>query len=395
VTSLLAATLAIVGATVHSGDGPSLENATIVIEGDRIAVVRAGMAPPPGARLIDAGGRVVTPGLIDPATALGLVEIWAVPATRDLDSGPGGPIRAAHRAVDSFNPDSALIPIQRAHGITTVISLPGGGLISGQAGAFDLSGESVVAPAVAMVAQLGGQADGSRGHRVELHREAFDDARRYDANRKDFERNQFRSTSLSRVDLEALVPVVRGELPLAVHVDRSSDLLTVLRLAEEEKIRVVILGAAEGWRVADALAKAEVGVIVDPVVDLPWSFDMIHARADNAALLEEAGVRVMLSTFGAHNVRKLRQWAGNAVRAGMSHAGALRAITATPAEVFGLTDRGTIAPGKVANLVVWSGDPFELSTRVEALVIQGRTVDLAHRQRALFERYRTVPPKIP
>jgi imidazolonepropionase-like amidohydrolase len=163
-------------------------------------------------------------------------------------------------------------------------------------------------------------------------------------------------------------------------------------LAAEERVRLVLVGATEAWMVAEQIAAAKVPVIVDASANLPSNFDMVHARSDAAALLHRAGVKVVLSTFDAHNVRKLRQWAGNAVRDGLPHAEALKAVTSAPAEVLGIPDRGVLAKGKIANLVVWSGDPFELSTRAEQVVVQGRPVPANHRQRALFERYRTVPP---
>jgi imidazolonepropionase-like amidohydrolase len=133
-------------------------------------------------------------------------------------------------------------------------------------------------------------------------------------------------------------------------------------------------------------------VVIDPVENAPESFDRLGARADSAALLERAGVTVLLSTFSTHNARKLRQWAGNAVREGMTHAGALRAVTAAPAQVFGLKRLGTLRPGQRADLVVWSGDPFEPLTQVERVLIGGRDISLRHRQRALAERYRLLPP---
>lgn len=390
------ATLAIVGGTVHPVDGPPIEGGTVIIEGDRIVAVGKNLAVPAGAQVIDATGKVVTPGLFAPWTQLGLVEISGARETNDADGG-GGAIRAAQRAVDSFNAGGTVIPVQRAHGVTTVLSAPEGGLIAGQAGVFDLVARdspmsaAVVEPRAAMVAALGGDDKGSRGAKLLKLREALDDARAYAKDPKALEQNRFRRTEASRLDLEALVPVVRGEVPLAVGVGRAADILTVLRFAEEQRVRLILVGSVEAWQVAEALAAAKVPVILDPVENAPSNLERVHARGDGAAILAKAGVPVMLTTFGAHGVRKLRQWAGNAVRDGLPHDVALRAITATPAEVFGLKDRGVLAAGKVANVVVWSGDPFELSSRAEQVVVRGRVADPDHRQRALFRKYRQVP----
>ncbi len=390
--TLLAAVLVITGGTLHPGDGPPVENATIVIADGVVRSVGSGAPAPAGATVIDAKGKVITPGLVDPFTALGLVEIWGVDDARDVDAGGADPVRAAFRAVDAFDPDSAVIPVQRAHGVTLVASAPAGGLVSGQIGVFSLGPTpGPVADSVGIVAALGADPSGSRGARMLKLRELLDDARAYRANRRAFEENRFRRTSAGRLDLEAMIPVVEGRKPLFVHVQRAADIRALLRVAAEEKVRVVVVGGAEGWRVADELARAKVPVIVDPSDNLPSTFDMVYARADNAALLEKAGVPVLLSTFSVHNVRKLRQWAGNAVRAGLPPAAALSAITARAADAFGATDRGRIAPGKVADLVVWSGDPFELSSRVEHLILGGGEVPTTHRQRALFDRHRKVP----
>ncbi|MCB9539333.1 MAG: amidohydrolase family protein [Myxococcales bacterium] len=386
-----AAVVALVGATVHPGDGPALEGATVVIDGERVTAVGVGLTPPAGATVIDVQGKVITPGLIDAWTGLGAAEIWGVPESVDLDAGGDDPVRAAFRVVDALNPRSPTLAIQRAHGVTAVVSAPGGGLIAGQAAAIDLNGR-VLRPSVAMAARFGGGEHASRGEALLRLRELLDDTRTYAAKKRDFEGARLRRLAASRLDLEALLPVVRGELPLAVDVHRAADIEALLRFASEQQVKLIVVGGTEAWLVADALAAAKVPVVLDPSANLPGDFDRIHARADAAAKLAAAGVPIALSTFSTHNVRKLRQWAGNAVRAGLPHADALRAVTTTPATLAGLTDRGRVAPGQVADLVVWSGDPFELSTRAEQVWISGAQAPEGHRQRALFERYRTVPP---
>lgn len=385
--------VAIVGGTVHPVDGPPIENGTVIIEDGKVTRVGANLKAPAGARVIDATGKVVTPGLIDAHTGLGLTEVWGAEETRDNDAGGDHPVRAAHRAVDNFNPDSVVIPVQRAHGITGVIAAPDGGLISGQAALYPLAGDTATLPTAAIVVNLGQRRGGSRGAMFGALREVLDDARAYAANGKAFERNQLRRLAAHRLDLAALGPVVRGELPLLVRVNRRIDIVNLLALAEEQKLRIILAGAAEAWMVAEQLAAAKVPVIIDPVRNAPSSFDALRSRADAARILREAGVDVALSTFSTHNVRKLRQWAGNAVRAGLPHPEALAAVTLTPASIFGLSDRGVIKAGAVADIVVWSGDPFELSTVAEHVFIDGRATPRGHRQRALMERYRTLPER--
>jgi imidazolonepropionase-like amidohydrolase len=238
-------------------------------------------------------------------------------------------------------------------------------------------------------------AGGARGAAMLVLREALQDARDYAANRAAFERNERRDYALSRLDLEALVPVVEGRLPVVVSVERASDILAALRLRDEFGLRMILTGAAEGWMVADDIARADVPVVVYPFQNIP-AFERLGTTFENAARLHAAGVRVVIGTGGldasvsAHNSRNLRHAAGVAAAHGLPWEAALAAITTTPAEVWGVSDHyGRVAPGQDADLVVWSGDPLELTTLVRHVLVRGREVDLAAtRQRALFERYR-------
>jgi imidazolonepropionase-like amidohydrolase len=367
----------------------------VVLDGQKILAVGVGVPVPAGATVIDARGKTITPGLFDPYTQLGLVEIGAVDESNDVDNG-GDPVRAAQRVTDSYNPDSGVIPVQVAHGVTTVLVAPGGGFVSGQAAIYDLDRTEtdtglVLAP-VGLPVGIGGAHGASRGAGLVRLRELLDDAAVYGRNKGAWEKAQYRDFVASRLDLEALQPVLQGKTPLLVSVNRRSDIEAVLDLADASKIRVVLVGATEGWMVAARLAKQKVPVIVDPVENAPESFDKLGARADLAARLEAAGVPVMLSTFSAHSVRKLRQWAGNAVREGLPHAAALEAVTARPAAVFGLPTHGLLEAGRVANVVVWSGDPFETTTVAEHVFVRGRAATGDHRQKRLLDRYRTLPP---
>jgi imidazolonepropionase-like amidohydrolase len=228
------------------------------------------------------------------------------------------------------------------------------------------------------------------------YRELFADVAAWQANPTGYAAGQMRNLSLSLVDLESLAPVLRGEVPVMVAANRQADILAALRLADEYGLDLIIVGGAEAWALADTLAAAQVPVVLDSLDNEPASFEQLGSRAETAGLLDAAGVRVVLSTFDAHRAGILRQVAGNAVRGGLDHESALAAVTRRPAEALGLlADYGTLEPGKVANLVVWSGDPFELSTRARHVVVQGQPMPLENRQSRLFERYRHLPEAPP
>ena len=196
---------------------------------------------------------------------------------------------------------------------------------------------------------------------------------------------------VSRLDLEALVTAARGELPFVMRASRASDIDAALGLAEAYGLELVILGGEEAWRRSEELARTETPVIVKAYANLPLQFDRLGTRFDNAALLSKAGVPLVLSTLDTHNARNLRFEAGQAVRHGMAWEAALRAITLSPAEVMGIDDRyGSLAEGNVANVVVWSGDPFEPASAPEHIFIKGREIEHDSRQKRLLERYRSL-----
>lgn len=385
--------LAFAGATLHTGTGEVIADATVVAARGLIAAVGKGAAAPAGAQTVSGKGMVITPGLIDPLTSVGLVEVDLEEPTRDDHQAGSDLLRAGFRAADGYNPASVVIPVTRLEGVTSVGVIPTGGLISGQSAWADLDGataaEALAAAPLALHVRLGA---GKEGHATSVLRvrEAFDDARTFQKKRADYERNQTRRFAPSRLDLEALAAALDGKLPVVFHVDRAAEILTALAIAREHKLRPVIAGGAEAWKVAKELSAAKVPVILYPLQQ-PSSFETLGARDDNAARLHAAGVAVGISTGDTHNARKLRQVAGNAVRAGLPWEAALAAITRVPAEALGMGARhGTLAPGKVANFVVWSGDPLELGTRVVEVVIRGRRVPLRSRQTALFERYKVL-----
>ena len=396
---ILAQTIAITGGTVYPVSGPKLEHATVLIRDGKIAAIGTNVTVPADATRIDATGKWVTPGFIDGGGQMGLVEISAVPGTRD-GSLQGDTIAAAFNVAEGVNPESQVIPVTRVEGITTTLATPAGNLVSGQAVLLDLAGatieEMTVKSPVAIVADLSengkDQAGGTRAGIAERLRGVFRDALEYERRKTDFNRAQMQPLGARAADLEALLPVLHGQLPLIAIANRRSDIETALRLAREFKLHLILAGAQEAWEIAGEIAAARVSVLVEPLDNIP-SYDALGVRYENAALLAKAGVKIVLMETDTHNSRNLKQEAGNAVSYGLPWDQALRAITLSPAEVFGVADRyGSVEAGKVANVVVWSGDPFEFTTAVEHVFIRGTEIPLKSRQTELLERYRKLPP---
>jgi len=397
---LLAQTIAITGGTVYPVSGPKIENATVLIRDGRIAAVGTNVVVPAGATRIDASGKWVTPGLIDGAGQMGLREISAVQNTNE-STLRGDEVAAAFNVAEGLNPASTLIPVTRVEGVTTTLAVPNGDLIWGQAVLIDLDGatiEAMVAKSpVAMVADLSeaskSTGGGSRAGVVQRLRRVFNDALEYSRRRTDYTRAQMQELAAPAADLDALLPVLRGQLPLIVVANRRSDIETALRIAREYKLRLILSGAAEGWEIAAEIAAAGVPVLVQPMDNIP-GYDSLGICYENAGLLAKAGVKVSLVETQTENSRNVRQQAGNAVAYGMTWDQALRAVTLSPAEAFGVGSQyGSLEAGKVANVVVWTGDPFEFSTGVEHVFIRGKEMSLRSRQTELLERYKTLPPK--
>ncbi len=396
---LLAQTIALTGGTVFPVAGPKLDHATVLMRDGRIVAVGTNVAIPSDATRIDATGKWVTPGLIDGGNQMGLTEIGAVRETNDA-TVRNDTVAASFNVAEGINPASTLIPITRIAGVTTTLAAPAEGLIRGQAVLIDLDGATIeamlVKSPVAMVAELSERTKeaggGSRAGAAERLRHVLDDALEYARRRADWARAQIHPLAASAADLQALGPVLRGELPLIVVANRRSDIETALRIAREYHLKLILAEAAEAWQVADAIARAGVPVLVQPLDNIP-SYDGLGVRYENAALLVKAGVKVALLETDTHNARNLRQQAGNAVSNGMTWDQALRAVTLSPAEIFGVADRyGSLAAGRVADVVVWSGDPFEFSTAVEHVFIRGREMPLRSRQTELLDRYKKLPP---
>lgn len=390
--------IALVGGAVHTGAEEPIEQGTVIIKGDRIVAAGKDIQVPKGALVIDCKGKVITPGLVESDSAIGLVEIPAEVSTSDQAPKWPDPVRAAVNAADAIDIRSMLVGVARRQGVTSAVSIPRGGLIAGRSAWIDLVGpgsryiDASVRGPIAMHASLneaGAQSiGGSRTTSLMRFREVLDDARVFKAQRAAFERNALYHLSTSRLDLAALQPVLSGEMRVVIGASRAADILAALELAKKEKLRIALLGVEEGWLVAGALAASKVPVIVDPMHNLPHSFESRNTRADNAALLQRAGVEVAIATRSSHQASGLRFVAGTAVRAGFPHEAAIRAVTWAPAMIYGLDKQyGSIQAGKIANVVVWSGDPLEPSAFAERVIIRGEVQPTDSRQTHLAERY--------
>jgi imidazolonepropionase-like amidohydrolase len=396
--------VAIVGAKVHVQPGQTLDNATVVIDRGKIVAVGANVRAPAGAKTIDGTGKVVTAGLVDGFSGVGLVGIELEPQSVDgrfgaTDPVHVDPIHASYQARDGFDPRDVNVPVARGGGLTVVVAAPQGGLVSGQSAAFALDGsvEPLRAP-VAMHVTLGpsgaGAAGGSRGKSIALLRELLDDARSFGRDRAAYERNAKRRMLADRLDLEALQPVLQRQIPLIIDVQSEPDIRAALRVAKDFNVRVAIAGGAEAWRVAKELAAAKVAVLLDPTANLPSDLQASEVHDDAPAILDKAGVSVAISTLGSSwGARTLRQLAGNAVARGLSWDRALASITSIPAALYGLRGRGTLERGAIADVVVWSGDPLEVTTTAETVIIGGIVQSLASHQTKLLERYRRMPAR--
>lgn len=346
--------------------------------------------------VIDGRGKVVTPGIIAPNSELGITEIGAAASTND-SAVQDASIGAGFNPVVAFNPYSTLIPFNRAGGVTRAVVLPSSEekIFAGQGFAITLTGtfDSVTHDALLQKIYFGEYgaelAGGSRARAYEKISSALSQAREYAGNRDAIRRGEWRELDFSVEDLEALQPLLNGEQPVLVRANRASDILQLLALAKEYNLKLIVEGAAEGWMVAEQLAASRVPVVIDAMGNSPSAFEKLGARLENAALLQKAGVTVVIGApgyAGTHNSYLSRQGAGNAVAYGLPFEEGVRAITANPARVFGLPG-GVLAPGGVADLVLWSGDPLEVTSFAELVVIDGKPQSLENRSTRLRDRY--------
>jgi imidazolonepropionase-like amidohydrolase len=399
-------------ARVVTVSGADIENGAVVISGGRITAVGADVTAPAGAQEIDARGLTVYPGMIDLGTQMGLNEVSSVGAT--IDTQELGDMNPNAAAVWAINPSSSHIAVTRVEGVTSVLSLPSGGTISGQAAFINLAGstprEMAVAPLAALVvnfpliggggfaafqlAQQGITPDAitQRDRRIEELRRLLRDAEAYGRAQDAYAKDP-KSVPRPPTDLKfaALVPYVRGERPVIFRAERERDIRAAVRFAEEMKLKAVIIGGSESGRAAQFLKEHNVPVILDSVLNLPLrEDDPYDSLYENAAKLQAAGVRFCISTgdSGAH-VRDLPFQAGMAAAYGLPKAEALKAVTIYPAQILGVADRvGSIEQGKLANLVVTDGDLLEARTHVRYLFIAGRQIPLVSRHTMLYDQFK-------
>ncbi len=408
-TSLLAALLAgraeaqvvaITNGTVYPVSSPKLDRATVLLRDGRIAAISRGIAIPPDATVVDAAGKWVTPGFIHAGSSLGIRLTDSGAQEETQEDVVLGEVKASFNVAEAIDPASMTIPVVRAEGVTTALTMPLEGLIPGQAVVINLAGDRLedmlVRSPAAMIVDLGqgGKTGGggSRAGALFRLRLILRDAKEYAQRKEDFRKAQIQPLSAPAPELEALQPVLAGELPMLVLANRRSDIASALRIAKEFGLRIVIWGGAEAWEIASDLALAKVPVVLEPLTDVP-RFDALNARLDNATLLRKAGVEVVAAQRDATFSRDLRTAAGNEVRNGMTWDDALRSVTLAPATALGIDQStGSLETGKAANIVVWSGDPFEFSSRAEHVFIRGVDVPLTSRQTELRERYRKLPP---
>jgi imidazolonepropionase-like amidohydrolase len=363
----------------------------------RITAVGADARVPAGATVVDATGKWVTPGLIhaDATAGMGVAGLSGFG-----ESSKQGDVNPSFNPLEGLDPAAITIPVVRTGGVTTGILQPGGPFLPGQAIAVDFAGERVddlvarspVALAVNLTAASRAAGGGSRAGALDRLRRIFRDALEYDRRRGDYRRAAIQELAAPAHELEALLPALRRRIPVVVAANRRIDVENALRLGREFNLRLVLHGAVEGWQVADRIAAQRVPVVLEPNRDIP-NFDGLAARLDNAVLLREAGVTVIIAQGDPGGERNLRFAAGNAVRNGMSWDDALRAVTLWPAEAFGLGDEyGALAPGRVGNVVVWSGDPLDFASAPEKVFVRGRETSLRTREHELRDRYRRLPP---
>ena len=392
---VVAEPVAIVGGKVWTGtrQGTVPSGVIVIDKGRVVSVDKAGSPVPLDATVIDAGGKWVTPGIISAFSRIGIVEVDAEKPTDDTSAGESD-FSVALDAADGFNPDATAIAVTRIEGITRVVVAPeaSSNLFAGQGFVADTSGsvDTEIDRKAFLLVSLGEEgaslAGGSRPAAWAQLRASLDDAKSYPA--RYLASNE--GTALDRVDAGALVPAARGQQLILIEANKASDLNAIMDFAEANKdLDIAIVGADEGWRVAPRLAKAGIPVIVDSYSNLPASFERLGATGENAARLRAAGVTVAIAAIsdGTHNARLAMQIAGNAVANGLSHEDAMEALTTAPAAIFGLQGLGVIGPGSRADIVVWDGDPLEVTSNPDVVMIDGVVQSMVTRQSELRDRY--------
>lgn len=399
-------TVAVTNARLVIGDGSGpVEGGTVVVRDGRVVAAGAGVAVPAGVPVVDAGGKFVTPGLFAGFSRLGIVEVDGVSETDDSAAG-NSPFNAAIDIAPAVNPRTSAITLNRAEGVTRAVVAPEarGSIFAGQGAVIDLGADmdAVTRPRAFQFMVYGEdgarQAGGSRPAAIAMLRNILFDVRDYARNPGRFA-DRGKESLLTRADAQALVPVVNGAVPLLVHVERASDILVILDLKREVPgLKLVLVGATEGWTVARQIAAANVPVIATALADLPASFEQLAATQSNIGRLRAAGVLVgigMINDDEARQARLVKQYAGNLVAltrvpgaAGLDWGQAFATIASRPAEAMGMGGEfGSLRPGRRGDIVIWDGDPLEIGSAAVRVFIDGVEQPIATRQDQLRNRY--------
>jgi imidazolonepropionase-like amidohydrolase len=401
-----AQTVAVTNARLVVGDGSApVEGGTVVVRDGRVVAAGAGVAVPAGIPVVDAGGRWVTPGLFAGFSRVGIVEVDGVSETDD-SAAAGSPFNAAIDVAPAVNPKTSAVVLNRAEGITRAVVAPEarGSIFAGQGAVIDLGADmdAVTRPRAfqfMVYGEEGGRrAGGSRPAAIAMLRNILFEVRDYARAPAGFA-DRGKDALLTRADAQALVPVVTGQVPLLVHVERASDILVVLGLKRDvPALKLVLVGATEGWTVAQQIAAAKVPVLATALADLPASFEQLAATQSNIGRMQAAGVSVaigMINDDEARQARLIKQYAGNLVAltkvpgaSGLDWGRAFATISSGPAEALGMAaEFGSLRPGRRGDVVMWDGDPLEIGTAAVKVFIDGVEQPLETRQDQLRRRY--------
>jgi len=383
------------GASVHTmtGDG-ILENTDVLISGGKIQAIGKDLPVPQDVvQVFNAEGKPLTPGFFAGITSIGITEVSAVDESSDFGLALKE-MRPEFDVAPAYNPNSSLVPVTRIEGFSFTLlgASPEGTIFGGQGQLVLLDGgyQSFIGSPVLFISvgrNASSLSGGSRAGQWMLLNQAMLEA--------DSPPSSTETALLTRAGRGTLSAFANGG-KVVFNVDRASDILETLRFAEKYGLDLVISGGREAWMVAGQLAAAKVPVLLDPLANLPSDFDTLGSRLDNAALLEAAGVVVAISGAGSHNARKQRQLAGNAVSYGLPHEAGIAALTSNPARIFGVSDQqGSIRQDTPANVVLWSGDPLDVTSAAEMVVIDGQLIPMESRQTKLRDRYLPENPEMP
>jgi len=385
--NLTANSILIKSGQIHDGQGDSFIGDILITDNKIVEVGK--FLNSSSAKVIEARGKPVTPGLISPISNLGVVEINALDVTNDDEPDFFGP---GFSVFNAFNPHSTLIPWNRSNGVTSSISTPGysSHIFKGMGSFFLLDGNLDITgdPDVAMYSRIGATG-GSRAETIQIIESMFELAKNKDGIEIEelLETTFASSLDMQLHDIEALARVVNKEIPLVLEVNRASDILQALRLKKEFDLDLVLMSVEEAPLVLDQIQASGVSVIIDPMDNIPDSFDELASNIKLGGILSNAGIKVMFSTQRSHNYHLMRQGAGNAVAHGMNYSAGIAGMTSTVAEIFNIQNRGSIKEGNFADIVIWSDDPLEPSAYPTTVIINGDEMSLATRASRLTERY--------